>query len=454
MKKTFVWALLCLMGNGLLFAQIKDFDLSQYKLPYLKRHSLYGSFNLGSNYYSTKDDLTEYTSKNLSYDCNVLYKNYFNSTTFQGEQSVNVSYSFDNRNVKTISSSENKSMNKSLDLNLNIMSVNRYYSDDFFYGFGITCSANRIVYEEDYSGNNKDETTIATNGSLPLFIGLGRIEQVEDARLAVYILDELSTAGSLAHQPTNDEVLEFAKLISELKNERFFDGRLKKISELQQVVSFLKTHNLLVKDDIQAFAIVNDNWDYAQGPQRASGSRLTFSIAPSWDYRKSSNKQTNFLDYVSKTKKLSGAIGVEYCYEKPVSLLWQRTLKVTTGFSFGKSTYEPSENFSVDSDVKDYFISLETGIGYYPNSRTNFNFSLSGAYSKDFNNSDADSEGDYFLLAPTIRAYYYISPQLRLTFEDRLNMTWMNRDYENFVNDSKRDNIDNFFNLKLEYSFF
>ncbi|MCK7473965.1 MAG: hypothetical protein MZV49_11495 [Rhodopseudomonas palustris] len=44
------------------------------------------------------------------------------------------------------------------------------------------------------------------NVSIPIIVGFGRIEQVQDCRLALYIFDELNKVGRLNRIPTNDEI--------------------------------------------------------------------------------------------------------------------------------------------------------------------------------------------------------------------------------------------------------
>jgi hypothetical protein len=49
-----------------------------------------------------------------------------------------------------------------------------------------------------------------------LLAGWSRIERVEDASLAVYILDDLNKAGQLAREVSKEDVTELASHISEV----------------------------------------------------------------------------------------------------------------------------------------------------------------------------------------------------------------------------------------------
>ena len=62
--------------------------------------------------------------------------------------------------------------------------------------------------------------------------GIGRIENVTDARQAIYILEDFKKNGILSRDLTKDELFEFAQLISTVKNKRFLDSRLHRIDEI------------------------------------------------------------------------------------------------------------------------------------------------------------------------------------------------------------------------------
>jgi hypothetical protein len=121
------------------------------------------------------------------------------------------------------------------------------------------------------TSNDNHGNQLITDLSVPISIGHGRIEPIEDLRLAIYILEELNKAGRIDKMPPENVVLEMAKEISKIKKKRFFDTRIKKISELQAVDSFLLANNIVVSHDINYFAVLNDQWDYASGPSRTSG---------------------------------------------------------------------------------------------------------------------------------------------------------------------------------------
>ena len=53
--------------------------------------------------------------------------------------------------------------------------------------------------------------------NIPMSVGKGRIEQVEDARQAIYILENLDKQGVLNRKLTTEEIHAFAQTISTVK---------------------------------------------------------------------------------------------------------------------------------------------------------------------------------------------------------------------------------------------
>ena len=57
---------------------------------------------------------------------------------------------------------------------------------------------------------------------------------------------------------------------------------LRKMEEIEKVDSFLQAKGIITLADARYFTIVNDNWDYAQGPVRESGKRLSAGLVPAF----------------------------------------------------------------------------------------------------------------------------------------------------------------------------
>ena len=127
----------------------------------------------------------------------------------------------------------------------------------------------------------------------PVKFGNGRIEQVQDARQAVYIYKELSKADRMSPDKTDEQILEFAKLISQLKNKRFFDSRLRRIAEIESVDSFFTAKNYIKESDATYFTTLNDYWEYGNGPVRSSGTRFSVALLPGYYFYDYNNNQSD-----------------------------------------------------------------------------------------------------------------------------------------------------------------
>jgi hypothetical protein len=328
------------------------------------------------------------------------------------------------------------------------------------------------VTSYDASGNflgrtDFDNAQPAAQLNASLLIGEGRIEPVEDARLAVYILQDLQKINTLVRIPTEEEILEFSSLISQLKNKRFFDYRLHKIEELKEIDRFLREKGLVRENDMAYFAAVNDNWDYSAGPSRSTGSKFYAGIMPAIylsSYLDHTNVYDNYMNIThykelddTRQLKLSWIAGYEW--NKPFKLNWQ--------FQYGAALVYTSS----DSRVLDQELSVTTksrfnqfspheyfNIDYYPNSRTYFSagVSINQSLYSNYNWISADNSWPETIHLNTYSAnlnfdfYYYLSPQLRL------NGTWnlTSRLISDKILSTSRNSFNQNFNIGLIYSLF
>ena len=174
-----------------------------------------------------------------------MYSFYLNTPKFQLQQDVTAklpSFSSSSSSTKFEESSA-----RTFSPDLSWTSGNRLYlrkklfmEADVHFSYSLDNSSSEGKRWDDrdtllnWMKSDRDGLTI--NMQLPIAVGWGRIERVEDARLAVYILDDLRKAGKLAKEPSEEEIYQVAQFISQLRNERFFDSREKKIWEIQRLV--------------------------------------------------------------------------------------------------------------------------------------------------------------------------------------------------------------------------
>lgn len=327
---------LFLLLTSALTSQTIDFDLSDYEKPDLKRHSLDTEFDLSGRHQFSDGLMSNSTS---SYDTD----NFTNTFYFNG--SGTYSYlRYTNKVQRNLSAvltlndwfngnnreQENSPLERTylddvydygFDSELRLSAGNRYYpvnSDLFFetnlffrpefsfeksetteeddYDYTTTIDGlngydyyeglnytKEIEYEED------KETSSGISFDPEILAGYGRIDDVSDARIAVYIYQDLKDKNCLERHPSKEDIVTLSKLITTLKNERFFDAREKKIEDITRIDSFLKD-NGFVKDNGPAyFTSIYDNWEYP-AKQRLSGCRISAGFVPEFSYSVSSSK--------------------------------------------------------------------------------------------------------------------------------------------------------------------
>jgi len=408
-------------------AQIENFDLSTYKLPDIKRHQLDLNAGLdgGNSYYEYYRRLgNDYTEKlnGINGDFGVGYRFYKNSESYQGNQYVGIGLNADFKDEKD----ENGFVGEQFYFrnNFQISSVNRFYIRNKFF------LESDLYFGQSYSKRNSSDELDKTEDvfknihlNVQLGIGYGRVEEVQDAWLATYILKGLQKNGKLIRTPTEEEILEFSTLISQLKNERFFDARLQKIKEIEEVDKFLQSRNLIDQADARYFTIVNDNWDHAATQIRRAGNRLSFLINPSIlssdgfyeidDYSTITTRENIRTEYKVQAQ-------LTYVNEKPVNLYWQQSFSVLLSGNYMQGLYNYSiDGFNEKSEVKSPQINsrINYSLRYYPNTRTiliigaNINF-INYYGTEEYENTKNDI--NYLDIIPKINfgLNYYISPQL------------------------------------------
>ena len=479
MKSKVLLFLLCLsLSSGLVLAQFQSFDLSSYINPFYKRSSL--NFNLGLNGQNNWDDINSngpFRSSNSFLGGNFQGNFYhvLNSVKVQRSRQIVL---FENSNLQKGKGLQGSSYWDSKS-NINALNLNIITSDRFYHGnlhfFEITFNgaiANTISTSQNYLYNQSPDTLQngqkdknnygSLNGAVGIRYGKGRLESIEDARLAVYILEDLTKHNRLSRVPTNEEILAFSKVITQIKNKRFLDARIRKIEEITAVDSFLNASNLITTHDAAYFTTVNDNWDNAAGPLRTAGFRYSIGISPNidWETYKSKSEyigQSTSGD-TSKRHRVGADADLQFDYNKPLNLYWQLDGALNLKYSLWRDVYESSYM----DNISKLSASLSGKIGYYPNSRSYYSGVVTLICAKTFENllntSSPIEKGNYLYVMPqfSLNAYYYISQHLRLsgTYNIIYNSYNYHDDYLGYTSLSDTKGVRQSFLIALSYSIF
>ncbi len=485
------------------FAQ-NDFKLADYVNPDYQWQSLDFSFQLnGNNSFDKGENEGNFLQKkylnSLSSGINASYKSIKNSKFYQGSQLGRVNFSSSFRKDRDVNEfpdiSETSEKSTDYDAGLQISSTNRFYNQkkrfiglnfDLSGGVGNSVRKNKDDYEPLPFKYKSRSSIRQLNASLPILLGTGRIEAIQDARLAVYILEDLEKSGDFKKTASNDEILAFAKFITQTKNQRFFDSRIRKIAEITAIDSMLNVLGLKGQSDASYYTLLNDNWDNSNGPVRMAGHRFSFGIDPGFStYYQQSTKfyndtlagsgTANVISYFDENNQRSNswALGalVRYECEKPVNLYWQKSTFIQLGYSLNNNhslikTYATSElynEYEVTMDRPNLQLQLSHSVGYFPNSRTSITlgaFTDIGQYwvNHKYDDEPERVENQFNLGAGlNLNCSYYFSPQLRFTINASGMYSYLKLTQEIESGDDivlSQNRFKNFLNAGFTYSLF
>jgi hypothetical protein len=453
-------------------AQYSGFDLSRYKLPDIKTSRLDAYLDYDNSldqyhYMPSNSDSSESRRNSYAGNLNLNYYHFRYTEKYLGQ--FNAFASGQLNNYKSKNDNSNSSSYNNL-LNFALSNINRFYKQNS--NFLEVDAEFSVLHNKDHSESLSDENSIdqfTAFLSIPVSIGHGRIEPVQDLRLAIYILEELNKAGRIKSLPSDQVLLEMAKEISRIKRQRFFDTRIRKIKELQVVDSFLVANNIVSSNDITYFTILNDQWSYAYGPERTAGFAVNFGIDDNIEInRTNQDGNINGIPYKNETDVnsyyLAGFSQVRY--DKPINLYWQTsaTLKLSYGFELTRD--RKNQNISELNYRTDIFnTSVSYSIQFIPNSRTSAGLSLSGIYidsKSDRKTGDPAPAGSRITekninCIAGFNVNYYFSPQFRINLNSDLR--YIGERNRNIGNTEPslgyfRTSLQNYFALSLIYSFF
>lgn len=473
----------------------QNYDLKQYVIPDYQLRALNLNFSSGAISRSFKSELDQvnrnYNFRRFDADIHADYYAVKNSRSFQGSQSIYFSVApafFKQKENISGGLSQQESFNKQRQTisNFGYSTSNRYYNaKKQFFEIGASVDGR-------YSASNFKVTSISgvdfvgidrSNGRavdlfLPVGLGTGRIEPVQDARMATYILDDLYAAGNLTKQPGQQEMLKLAEAITKVKNRRFFHPRLKKIAEITAIDSAIRQMGINSETGASYYTAINDNWEFAYMPGRQSGRRLSFQILPAISFTAlKSNTRTESVSqtlplYIMDVERYQQHLqyqlgaGFDYRMENPVSLAWQHSTRAGVSYVYQawnrKQIIKDLNTSPIETKTDSYmpFINahLMHAIGYYPNSRTSFSLMGSLFYEQrlkivqtdDFNLAPA-----YYGIYPAVgfAGDYYFSARLQLSFTAGSEYVFQDvrAKASNGIKKQLIERFENYFNIAFVY---
>ncbi|GEM_PF-2041419 len=433
-----------------LYAQFENINLNKYKLTDYKYKTLSTSLNTNNSYgYANATSTNQFnnsngnlyqnslsSSGNLGYSSTTYCRKYigtqnlglnFNSNFNKSSSNNSFDNFFDSSNLSSKSSSYYSNSNFSLSLNSN----NRFYvSNDFFVGINLqSYQSPAYSYSKSNSTTNTSTHTnnlssrhnnYNSNNAITIQFGKGRYEDVTDARLAIYILDDLAKQGRLAHNPSQEEVFAFADFITKTLNKRVIDNRIKRIKEYVAIDSFLVSNGLSSKTDGLYFGVINDNWNYGRNQNWQTGKAWHIGISPALNYQNLFYKRIDSTAVSTMRNKLSEySLGFDAGYGSS----WITGLKWIKGYSirgtFNIFKYDSSGYFSEINNYKIITGNANYFITYIPSTRTSITCSSSITLIKQLNKG----VNNEIRIMPSISGScnYYFSERFRMQFNANIN---------------------------------
>lgn len=477
MKKTLLFSFaLCFLCTNLFFQlsaqEYKNFDLNKYYTPDIVRNIL----NLSGSSNGEIDNKTdEFQQGEFNANLNAQLSSYLSTRKLERSIRATMNLSGNTNSDKTLSTglnSKSSNFNGWFGFNAN---YKLYNPQNKFLSFGgalssgyNTGSSNRAdSLEHSDTGNSR---YIGSNADLYIGAGIGRIENVTEARQAMFLIDVFSKNNILSRDLTYNEIWNLTQEMSRIKNKRFLDSRLHLMSEISRVDSFLTANNLITKPDALYFTNLYDIWLYGDAFQRLSGQSIELRLNPDFDIRSFNSEYNNTINgvynYSSENNNISTnyRFSLLYQYEKVINQKWQRSANASIDINLINLNVEQtySNNNTDKMSIKEDIASLSGtyGIGYYPNTRTNIYANISQVLSSSFyntrtvngvietNNQKALTSNTHF----TLGTYYYFSPQLRLSASADISNNYFTNDITNST--LKRNNLYGNYSIGLSYSFF
>ncbi len=356
-----------------------------------------------------------------------------------------------------------KSWSRNIQSGLSWSMNNRYFNNgNNFFEWGNDLF-NSFGQSRNKTPNTRSEYNYnSLRNNFYLGFGRGRIENVQDAQMALFIINDLEHHGLLNKLAEGKTINDFAKLLTDLNNRRIFDFRRRRIFELTQIDNFLREKGLVTVTDIRHFTIINDNWALAFNPFRRSGTNwyVRMQAQGGYDYTFQDTKSVN--NYTVENRYPFLELGPKLGFEKyvPVSLKWQKNMGASiTGFWINsRNRSESIYNGTVNNLARDTFqffrtgLSVYYGVGYFPNNRTILTAEINLS---SFNDWGDDNNPQKYLsaLRPAflMNADYFLGYRTRL--QANLNLFYEKR-YEKDLKLLDGRIINGSFSISLKHTIF
>ena len=211
-----------------------------------------------------------------------------------------------------------------------------YRMENKFYGVEVSFDNNNLLQKDKNRRNSN-----SMNSSFLLSAGKGRAEYITDGITAIRLFDELKTKGLLLKEVTNENIIEFSKIIIQYNNTRVLDNRLNMIAMIESMINYLKENQLITEASASTFAILNDQVYFALPITRYCGTVKQFGAGASFE---------NDLGRFKTDTIKSGFMSYKFSQKLVYSILKYKPLNVKNQLNTGMDlslaySFNTSSNF-------------------------------------------------------------------------------------------------------------
>jgi hypothetical protein len=428
----------------------------QFRFPDINRKALDMTADIGGSANGTRlhgeDKFTR--TNNFGQTLAGSYRQFVNREKLQANRSIFINPRF---NVQSSRSSLPPSItaakSHSFTPLINIDAENRHYvTTGRYLGWGLNARAGTTSQRAENDLGVNEAKTASYFISIPLTIGFGRIEPIDDIFIAKFMADDMIQNAVLENPFQESQLFELGQIMAHARNQRIFDFRRQRIYELTQLHNWFKNNGVEQTDDILYFTTLTDNWLYSYYNARFSGKRLSLNITPARDY---------FINRITDNIFITNSLAGEVLYEK------QKPLNQYFQLDQQLSLYV---RYSEDIRIGGFFqsttaIGMEAALsaGYFPNSRTRIqgDVSLNPEFLRNnFLGNIIGLPREVIAVTPRINATfdYFLNYRTRLEFRINANYRWSSSSlFDSLIFDLSTTNQSKFAvssTFRIFYSFF
>lgn len=411
-----------LLAKSTIYSQTQpdstDYDYAAFRFPDIDRKALNAQFGLSGNAAQIlRHQQTPQTENHQSIfenNLNLSYSRFRNTEKLQALRLVSFGQSLFSGRTKSVFSVTTSQRFTRFNANLVINDQHRHYYEPqrfWEYQLLVATTFEKASQRQSLPPIVEKYWTFDLNASLPLKLGTGRIEPIDDVFLAKFMMDDLVENGILNAELSQEQLFSLGQVMAAARNQRIFDVRRQRIYELTQLDNWFKENGLAEsKSDMLYFTTVADNWLYSFRNVRSAGERYAVGVAP--------------FALLSHLRELNpgvsdGHFGFsvfgEYDNERPINQFWQVEKNARAGIEYLNNPVNFADDLS--NDWLRPFAEASLGYGFFPNSRTIVLADASLRYEYYIGADDNVLDFNYHVIQPGIRleATYFVNYQFRIT---------------------------------------